>query len=115
VVAYDSPNGNVIGGIEPGRAYQVLDLPADLVDLQPQIAPAVVYVSVSPPAPAYAAPVVEAAPTPAEQQYQAASARQQNIQNRLIEIPTLAPMEQNAVTVNWAAEQYRSERPEVGR
>lgn len=61
VVAYDSPNGSVIGAIEQGRAYQVLarfgndwlqtdvtgsgvvwlrsadvlDLPADLADLQP--------------------------------------------------------------------------------
>lgn len=85
VVAYDSPNGGVIGAIESGRTYavvarwgsdwlqadvsgsgvvwlkadQVLDLPDGLVDLQPAPQPAVVYVS----APAYAAP------TPTEQTY----------------------------------------------
>jgi hypothetical protein len=72
-----------------------------------QSPPEVVYVEV----PVYQeAPVVEAAPTP-EQQYQAASERQQNIQSRLIEIPTIAPMEMNPVNQEWAAEQYRSEHP----
>jgi hypothetical protein len=88
VVAYDSPNGNVIGAIEQGRAYtvlarfgsdwlqadvvgsgavwlkadQVLDLPADLVDLAPTAAPVIVYQPVYQPA--------YAAPTPAPEQYQ---------------------------------------------
>ncbi len=83
VVAYDSPNGSVIGAIEQGRAYQVLarfgadwlqadvsgsgvvwlrsadvfDLPTDLADLQPPPTPQVVYQGVN-------APVVEQ-PAPA--------------------------------------------------
>jgi hypothetical protein len=80
VVAYDAPAGNVLGAIEQGRAYRVLarfgadwlqadvtgsgvvwlrsadvlDLPADLVDIAPP-QPQVVYVSV-PAAPELAAP-----------------------------------------------------------
>lgn len=83
VVAYDSPNGSVIGAIEQGRAYtvlarfgadwlqadvtgsgvvwlkadQVLDLPAGLADLQPTEAPSVIYQVVNQP--------VEAVSTPA--------------------------------------------------
>jgi hypothetical protein len=97
VVAYDAPAGNVIGAIEQGRTYQVLarfgsdwlqtdvagsgvvwlkadqvlDLPADLVDLQPPPAAQVIYVAaeaVATPTPAYeptsAAQVIEAQPTP---------------------------------------------------
>lgn len=87
VVAYDSPNGSVIGAIEQGRPYsvlarygsdwlqadvsgsgvvwlkadQVLDLPDGLVDLEPPPAPAVVYVN----QPVYIASQPEqAAPTP---------------------------------------------------
>jgi hypothetical protein len=139
-VAYDSPNGNVIGAIEQGRAYQVLarfggdwlqadvvgsgvvwlrsadvlDLPDGLVDLQPPPAPAVVYVPVSAPAPAYAAPLVEAAPTPATV-YEVVNERQQNIQNRLIEIPTIAPMEMTDANAEWARQQWAAEHPEAGR
>jgi len=84
VVAYDAPAGNAIGAIEQGRAYtvlarygadwlqadvtdsglvwlkadQVLDLPADLTDLQPTDAPQIIYVAAQP-APAYAAPTME--------------------------------------------------------
>lgn len=84
VVAYDAPNGAALGAIEQGRAYavlarwgadwlqadvvgsgvvwllsaDVLDLPADLADLQPPPAPAVVYVS-APAAPAGAVPTIE--------------------------------------------------------
>jgi hypothetical protein len=146
VVAYDSPNGNVIGAIEQGRAYtvlarfgaewlqadvtgsgvvwlkadQVLDLPADLVDLAPPPAPAVVYVAVSAPAPAYAAPhapvvnaPAETAPTPAQEYQAASSERQQAIQQHLANeaIPTIAPMEMNTVNQEWARQQYRSEHP----
>jgi hypothetical protein len=90
VVAYDSPNGNSIGGIEPGRAYtvlarfgaewlqadvtgsgvvwlkadQVLDLPADLVDLQPAPAPQIVYHVVNQPAAAEPAAAAAATPEP---------------------------------------------------
>lgn len=84
VVAYDSPNGNVLGAIEAGRTYailarygsdwlqadvdgsgvvwlrsaDVLDLPAGLADLQPTTAPVVVErpIYVSAPAPEQAAP-----------------------------------------------------------
>lgn len=71
VVAYDSPNGSVIGAIDSGRAYTVLeragadwlhadvsgsgvvwlrtaevfDLPSNLADVQPTVAPEVVYVT----------------------------------------------------------------------
>lgn len=98
VVAYDAPNGNVIGAIEAGRAYQVLarygvdwlqadvtgsgvvwlkadqvlDLPSNLADLAPPPAPAVVYVS-APAAPPAAAPVVDAVPTPAPPAFTTAS------------------------------------------
>jgi hypothetical protein len=94
VVAYDAPAGNVLGAIEQGRAYsvlarygadwlqadvdgsgvvwlradQVLDLPADLADLQPTNAPQVIerpiYIAAQP------APAVS---TPAPEQYMAAS------------------------------------------
>jgi hypothetical protein len=139
IVVYGAADtSTAIGAVEPGRAFNPIahygadwmqvdmiggtgvvfvrtsdlyDVPADLVDLKPAPAPQVVYVSA--PAPAYAAPVVEAAPTPAEQQYQAASERQQNIQQHLANegIPTIAPMEMNPVNQEWAAEQYRSEHP----
>ena len=96
VVAYDAPNGNVLGAIDAGRAYQVLarygadwlqadvvgsgvvwlrsadvlDLPAGLADVQPPPAPQVVYVSV-PQAPpqAPASQAAESAPTPAPPTY----------------------------------------------
>lgn len=82
VVAYDSPNGSVIGAIEQGRAYSVLarygsdwlqadvtdsgivwlrsadvlDLPAGLADLQPTEAPQVIYQVVNQPAEAASVP-----------------------------------------------------------
>jgi hypothetical protein len=89
-----------------------------LVDLQSTDAPQVVYVS--PPAPAYAAPhapvvnvPAEAAPTPAQQYQAASSERQQAIQQHLANeaIPTIAPMEMNAVNQEWARQQYQMEHP----
>jgi hypothetical protein len=91
VVAYDAPGGNVLGAIEQGRTYtvlarygsdwlqanvdrsgvvwlkadQVLDLPADLVDLEPTPAPVVIE------RPVYVASQPQAAPTP--EPYTAAS------------------------------------------
>jgi hypothetical protein len=83
-----------------------------IADIAPEPEPQVVYVSA--PAPVYAAQPAEAAPTPA-QQYQAASERQQNIQNRMIAIPTLQPMEQTDVTAEWAWQPWAAEHPEAGR
>ena len=73
--------------------------------------PDLVYVS-APPAPPAERPV-EAAPTPAA--YQVLSERERNIQQRLIEIPTIQPMEMNEVNAEWARQQYRMEHPEVSR
>jgi hypothetical protein len=143
-VAYDSPNGNVIGAIEQGRAYQVrarfgadwlqadvvgsgvvwlrsadvLDLPDGLVDLAPPPAPQVVYVSA--PAPPQQAPVVAPAyqaadAAPTPARYQVLNERQVNIQQHYVEIPTLQPMEQTDATQEWARQQYAAEHPEAGR
>jgi hypothetical protein len=91
VVAFDAPDGNVLGAIEAGRAYQllarwgadwlqadvqgsgvvwlraseVLELPSGLADMQPPPAPEVVYVTVRQP--------VEAVPTPGPELYSTAS------------------------------------------
>jgi hypothetical protein len=133
VVAFDQPAGNVLGPIPapgladvlarygdgwvlvPWQGGQVwvrsadVGLP-DVADLAPPPQPQVVYVA----APAYAAPVVEAAPIPATV-YQSVSERQQNIQNRLIEIPTIAPMEMTDANAEWARQQWAAEHPEAGR
>jgi len=143
-VAYDSPNGSVIGAIEQGRAYTVLarygadwlqlnvsgsgvvwlrsvdvtGLPADVADLAPAPAPAVVYVS----APAEGALAVATpeiyqvtnAPLPPSSNRTPAqeAERQQNIEARLANqyiYPTLAPMEENEVTKEWARQQEAAE------
>jgi hypothetical protein len=85
------------------KADQVLDLPADLVDLQPPPAPAVVYVAVSPPAPAYAAP------TP-EPNYQVANQDPPTLQQLVV-----LDRQQWAEQVAAARQQYLSEHPEAGR
>jgi len=143
VVAYDAPAGSVLGAIEQGRAYQVLarygadwlqaevagsgivwlradqvlDLPADLANLQPTAAPQIVYEVVNQPvqaaqeaAPA-AAPEIEAVPTPAPPS-QVLSERERNIQQHYVEIPTRAPMEQDSVTQEWARVQWAAEHPQ---
>lgn len=124
-VAYDAPEGNVLGAIEQGRAYSVLarygadwlqadvtgsgvvwlrsadvlDLPADLADLQPPPAPVVIE------RPIYVSAPVEAVPTPAPAEYQIATQpqlteRQRNIQQHLVD---------PAVAQSWAAQQWKDE------
>ena len=144
VVYGDHDLATAIGAVEAGRAYQVLarwgadwlrldvsgsgvvyartsdvlDIPADLVDLAPPPAPQVVYVSA--PAAAYAAPTPApevTAPTLAPQQMVLLDRQQwaQQAQAARVAYPTLAPMEQNDVTQEWARQQYLSEHPEVSR
>ena len=93
VVAYDAPDGTVLGAIEQGRTYQllarfgaewlqadvqgsgvvwlrtdqVLDLPAGLADLEPPPAPVVIERAI------YVSAPVLAAPTPDSSEYMLAS------------------------------------------
>lgn len=94
VVAYDAPNGAVLGAIEAGRSYQLIErygadwlhadvdgsgavwlrsadvtgLPSDLADVQPPPPPVIVerpiYIAAHPAAQSQIAPVVDAMPTP---------------------------------------------------
>jgi hypothetical protein len=47
--------------------------------------------------------------------YEVVNERQQNIKNRLIEIPTIAPMEMTDANAEWARQQWAAEHPESGR
>jgi hypothetical protein len=143
VVAYDAPAGNVIGAIEQGRAYrmvarfgadwlqadvtgsglvwlradQVLDLPADLVDLAPAPQPQVIYQQVyanqPAPVPTYAALVVELAyqvTNSAPQAIQTAPAPQ--VAPAATPVPAAGPSD---VERAWIKEELREEHPEWNR
>jgi len=144
VVYGDHDLATAIGAVEAGRAFTPLDrygaewmrvnmsgtglvyvrtadlydMPADLVDLAPAPAPAVVYVS----APAEGALAVATpeiyqttnAPLPPSSNRTPAqeAERQRNIEARLANqyiYPTLAPMEENEVTKEWARQQEAAE------
>jgi len=122
VVAYDSPNGSVIGAIEAGRTYQVLarygndwlqadvqgsgvvwlkadqvlDLPSNLTDLAPPLAPVVIERPVYVAAPALAQP-------PADLPYQVDSAPPADVplspaQPPAAPAPAVAPAPSTAAT-----------------
>jgi hypothetical protein len=78
----------------PQIIYQVVSQPAPQA---PAVEPAYQLDTAPPPAPVQLAPQAQPAATP--------------VPAIQLVYSTLAPMEQNSVTANWAAEQYRQEHP----